>query len=166
MKNNPGSFYDLSNPSGSSVNDGINPESCSLSYISVDNVARVVASLGRGTMLKKTDIKSTYRVIPVHPADRLLLGNRMTMGMFLWTPDSPSRYIRSAPLIFTAVIDTVKWVVKQQEVQYLYHNLDDFITCRPPGTSGVRKYAQTLRVLWPVGHPSKRTSRKRLMCLL
>ena len=76
-RHSPGKWrliLDLSNPSGSSVNDGINPELCSLSYISVDDVARVVALLGRGTMLGKTNIKSAYRIIPVHPADRLLLG--------------------------------------------------------------------------------------------
>ena len=33
-------ILDLSNPLGSSVNGGINPELCSLSYIPVDDVAR------------------------------------------------------------------------------------------------------------------------------
>ena len=76
-RHSPGKWrliLDLSNPAGSSINDGIHPELCSLSYISVDDVARVVALLGRGTMLGKTDIKSAYRIIPVHPAYRLLLG--------------------------------------------------------------------------------------------
>ena len=120
---------DLSNPTGSSVNDGIHPELCSLSYISVDDVARVVALLGRGTMLGKTDIKSAYRIIPVHPADRLLLGMEWQGNIFVDTR------LPSAPLIFTAVADTLEWVVKQQGVQYLYHYLDDFITCGPPDTS-------------------------------
>ena len=48
----------LSGPSGSSVNDGISSELCSLSYISVDDISRVVAAMGRGTLLAKVDVKS------------------------------------------------------------------------------------------------------------
>ena len=87
-RHSPGKWrliLDLSNPSGTSVNDGIDLELCSLSYISVDEVARVVALLGRGTMLGKTDIKGTYRIIPVHPADRLLLGMEWQGNIFVDT---------------------------------------------------------------------------------
>ena len=135
-RHSPGKWrliLDLSNPSGSSINDGINPELCSLSFISVNDVARVVGILGRGTMLAKTDIKSAYRIIPVHPADRLLLGMEWQGNIFI---DTRLPFgLRSVPLIFTAIADTLEWVVKQQGVQYLYHYLDDFITCGPPGTS-------------------------------
>ena len=41
-------MVDLSSPAGSSVNDAIDPSSCSLIYISVDMVAKEVAQLGRG----------------------------------------------------------------------------------------------------------------------
>ena len=50
-------IVDLSSPKGSSVNDGISSDLCSLSYISIDDVSRVIASLGRGTLLAKIDIK-------------------------------------------------------------------------------------------------------------
>ena len=61
-------ILDLSSPHGRS---GIDKFLCSLSYILVDNVARQVVELGRGTKLAKMDIK---RLVPVHPQDRLLLG--------------------------------------------------------------------------------------------
>ena len=61
-------ILDLSSPHGFSVSDGINPEWCSLSHISVDDVAKVVAGLGRGTVLGKMDIKSAYRMILIYPA--------------------------------------------------------------------------------------------------
>ena len=38
---------DLSFPEGTSVNDGIESALCSLSYISVDDVAKIVTVLGR-----------------------------------------------------------------------------------------------------------------------
>ena len=49
--------------------------------MSVDDAARAVAKAGRGAFLAKADIKQAYRMVPVHPADRLLLG----MNRCLWT---------------------------------------------------------------------------------
>ena len=39
--------------------------------------------------------------------------------------------LRSAPKIFTAVADTLEWVVRAQGVRYVDHYLDDFITLGP-----------------------------------
>ena len=64
----------LSHPEGYSVNDGIDSGLSSLSYVSVDNLTEVVVQLGREAQLAKMDIKSAYRVAPVYPEDRLLLG--------------------------------------------------------------------------------------------
>ena len=47
---------------------------CSLSYTSVDAVVEKILDLGRNALLAKLDIKQAYRMIPVHPQDRLLLG--------------------------------------------------------------------------------------------
>ena len=62
-------IVDLSSPTGSSVNDGISKELCSLSYVSVDTIAKQIVSLGRGAMIAKMDVRSAYRLIPVHPCD-------------------------------------------------------------------------------------------------
>ena len=63
---------DLSFPPGKSVNDGIDPVLCSLSYTSVEQMAEVAVRLGMGARLAKIDIESAYRLIPVHPQDRPL----------------------------------------------------------------------------------------------
>ena len=63
---------DLSFPPKYSVSDGIEPTLCSLTYTSVDDVAEIIAELGVGSLLAKIDIESAYRLIPVHPQDRLL----------------------------------------------------------------------------------------------
>ena len=55
---------DLSFPLNQSVNDGIDPSLCFLSYITIEDVAAVVAHLGVGTLLVKVDIESTYRLVP------------------------------------------------------------------------------------------------------
>ena len=76
-KNKPGKWrliMDLSSPDGASINDSIEKDTCSLSYISVDMMADKTLALGVGALLAKIDIKQAYRMVPVHPEDRHLLG--------------------------------------------------------------------------------------------
>lgn len=76
-KSQPGKWrltIDLSHPKGGSVNDDINLALCSLTYTSVDEAANAIMELGPGTRLAKLDVQSAYRITPVHPADRCLLG--------------------------------------------------------------------------------------------
>ena len=70
----PGNGGDLSHPEGASVNEGIRLGLCTLKYTSVEPVASAARRLSQGTLLAKLDIKSAYRLVPVHPSDRLLLG--------------------------------------------------------------------------------------------
>uniref|UniRef100_A0A1X7V5R5 Reverse transcriptase domain-containing protein n=1 Tax=Amphimedon queenslandica TaxID=400682 RepID=A0A1X7V5R5_AMPQE len=70
----PGQWRMIMNPVGLSVNDGVDSALCLLEYMSVNRVAEVIADLGVSTLRAKIDIKSAYRMIPGHPADRPLLG--------------------------------------------------------------------------------------------
>ena len=60
-----------------SINDGIDTDRSSLSYASVDHLAALVVSTGRGGFLVKADIREAYRMVPVHPQDQHLLGGAM-----------------------------------------------------------------------------------------
>ena len=76
--------------------------------------------------MAKMDIKSAYRLIPVHPSDRPLLGMRWRDRLFL---DKTLPFgLRSAPKVFNAVADALQWVLQQRGVACIYHYLDDFIT--------------------------------------
>jgi len=125
-------IVDLSSPAGKSVNDGISVADSSLSYMSVDDVAKVVVQMGEGALLGKADVQSAYRIIPVHPEDRWLLGMQWQGRVFVDTylPFG----LRSAPIIFTAVADAPGWIVKAKGVRMLRHYLDDFITVGAPAT--------------------------------
>ena len=63
----------LSSHRAASVNDGIAPNLCSISYVSIDVAARKICELGTGAVMAKLDIQSAYRHILVHPDDRHLL---------------------------------------------------------------------------------------------
>lgn len=122
-------IVDLSYPAGRSVNDGISPELCSLRYVRVDDVVQQLLQLGPRALMAKLDIKSAYRIVPVHPDDRFLLGMQWDDQVYI---DAALPFgLRSAPKIFNALADALEWIVRSHGVQHLWHYLDDFITCGP-----------------------------------
>ena len=123
---------DLSYPSGSSVNDGIDPSHCSLRYTSVEEVAEAAAHLGRSTLLAKVDIEAAYRLMPVHSDDRWLLGRKWEDRLYV-DPMLPFGLCSSAK-IFNAIADALEWRLKAIGVRYVYHYLDDFTVLGAPGT--------------------------------
>ena len=64
----------LSAPAGRSVNNGIHPGDFSLHCYSVDDTVAILLHLGKGTLMAKINLKSEFRMIPVHRADWDLLG--------------------------------------------------------------------------------------------
>ena len=143
---------DLSSPRGQSVNDGIAPRLCSLRYVTVDEIAAVAAALGRGTLIAKLDIQSAYRIVPVHPDDRQLLGVRWQGNMYV---DAMLPFgLRSAPKIFTAIADALEWVIRRRGVQHVWHYIDDFIMCGPAAsTECARALDTSLAVCRQLGVP-------------
>ena len=63
-------IVDLSSPRGSSINDGIKEDLAFIAYVSVDTAINRILQWGPGTILAKTDVKSAFRIVPVHPSDR------------------------------------------------------------------------------------------------
>lgn len=130
--NKPGKWrliVDLSHPEGKSVNDGISPDLCSLHYLKVDEVARRLLKLGPGALMAKLDIRSAYRMVPVHPDDRWLLG--MQWQGLIYVDAALPFGLRSAPKIFNAVADALEWIVRRCGVSDVWHYLDDFFLCGP-----------------------------------
>lgn len=143
---------DLSFPHGRSVNDGIDPDLCSLSYITVDAVADRIRQLGVGTMMAKVDIESAYRLIPVHPDDRPLQAVQWEGKLFV---DSRLPFgLRSAPKIFNAVADALCWHLVMCGVEWVLHYLDDYIVLGAPDSPECQEALATLiRVCGILGVP-------------
>ncbi len=126
-------IVDLSSPANASVNDGIDKDMSSISYITTDNIVDPILGLGRGMLMAKADITQAYRIVPVHPDDRHLLGVQW-QGEVLVDKVLPFR-LRSAPIIFTAIADALQWIMVNHGVSNVAHYLDDFITWGPPGAA-------------------------------
>jgi len=103
-------IIDLLHPRRHSVNDHIPKPLYILSNITVDDAVKAIMGLSPHTLMTKVDIKSAFRLLPVHPADRNLLvmewGNHIALSTqilqcfdILLTLDCPAkRYITYSPL--------------------------------------------------------------------
>ena len=96
----------------------------------VDDIAAVLAQLGKGALLAKVDIESAYRLIPVHPHDRPLQAVRWDGNIYI-DPMLPFG-LRSAAKIFNAVADALHWYLHQSGIPLVCHYLDDFVIIGPP----------------------------------
>ena len=133
----------LSYPKGSSVNDSIDSRLCSLEYITVEQVAKKAFSLGKGSLIAKIDIKAAYRIIPVSPHDCPFLGMKRNHGIYV---DGMLPFgVRSAPKIFNAVADAIEWCVAKENVDNIYHYLDDFAVVGPPNSEDCAISLQKLK---------------------
>jgi hypothetical protein len=136
LKKTPGAWrliVDFSSPEGFSVNDGIEDHLGTPQYMSVENALDIARQLGRGCLLAKMDIKKAYRMIPVHPDDRPLLGMQWQDQLYL---DATLPFgLRSAPKIFTAVADAAEWIARSAGIQWVGHYLDDFLLAGRPNST-------------------------------
>ena len=134
-KRQPGKWrpiVDLFHPKGHSVNDGIPAHLCSLQYVTIDEAIKGIIQSGQGTLLAKIDVKSAFRLLPVHPVDRHLLGMEWQRGAYIDT--CLSFGLRSAPKLFNVLTELLSWTAKQNNVSFLIHYLDDFLTMGPPSS--------------------------------
>ena len=126
----PGKFrliVDLSAPKGQSVNDGISQELFLLNYTSVDEATELVMACGKGALMAKLDLRSAYRMVPVHPDDQVLLGLKWNSNCYI---DQALPFgLRSAPKIFTVVADGLTWALIRSGISNVLHYLDDFFFC-------------------------------------
>ena len=119
-------------PEQPELNDGIPKSLCSLKYPSVDNALHYIRSFGPGTLLLKVDLKSAYRIVPVHPLDRHLLG--LCWEDRIYVDQALPFGLRSSPLLFTAVADAIGWVLMRSGITCQIHYLDDFLFFFPPSS--------------------------------
>jgi Reverse transcriptase (RNA-dependent DNA polymerase). len=118
-------IFDLSSPTGTSVNEGIEPHFGELKYGTFDAALAELARLGRGTRMLKRDLKAAFRHIPVCAEDHHLLvfewNGNWYVDMFL--PFG----LRTAPFIFNLFAEALHWIMEDYHGWVLHHYLDDFI---------------------------------------
>ena len=127
-------IHDLSWPPGESINDFIDVDESSVTYMSVDDVTTKLKSYGPGSYMATLDLADAYKSIRVRPEDWHLLGA-------VWITDTGDKQyyfdqtlpfgLRSSAKIFTEFAKALKYVMIQNGASHVEQYLDDFITCAP-----------------------------------
>ena len=92
----------------------------------ISDAIAMIKSIGRGSYLSKTDIKSAFRIIPIHPDDYHLLGMKWNNSYFFdrCLPMGCS----SSCAIFEAFSTSLEWLAKHfLGASGVLHILDDFL---------------------------------------
>ena len=117
-------------PSRESVNDGIHVSDFPLRYSTVYDAIDSVMQLG------KIDIKSAFRLCPVHPADHHL----RWQARFYFDRVLPFG-LRSAPFISSCLDGAIEWIATQHGVHPI---LDAFFLACAPSSSHCHHNIKTL----------------------
>ena len=125
----PGEFrliHHLSFPYGDSINTFIPPEFSSVQYATVDDAINIIKFLGKGCVLAKTDVRSAFRIIPVHPSDHPLLGLQWR-GQWYYDHCLPMGCSSSCKT-FERLNTAMEWIARNKlGIPHILHILDDFL---------------------------------------
>ncbi|XP_077775069.1 uncharacterized protein LOC144325502 [Podarcis muralis] len=135
-KKAPGEFrliHNLSHPRGTSVNDVIPPELCSVRYASLDHAIKMIRKFGPGALLAKCDIESAFRLLPIHPADFWLLGFQFEGGFYFDKAMPMGCSVACAA--FERFSSFLEWALRARTgLDGVTHYLDDFLVASASNT--------------------------------
>lgn len=112
--------------SGDSVNSGIPSAAKSVSYASFDEAVTMMIDADGNCVLVKTDIQEAFRLLPVHPDDRHLLGFIFKSKFYF---DKCLAFgLASSCKIFERFSAAIQWIAMQRlAIPRVTHLLDDFL---------------------------------------
>ena len=144
---------DLSSPRGFSINDGIPDAEASVEFNNFDSAVNIVAELGKGALMAKLDIKSAFRICPVHPDDWHLLGFSLD-GLFFVDLCLPFG-LRSSVNRFTSLAGNLLWIMKNNlKIHSCTNYLDDYFLAGAAMSDDCQKHmTATSRLFTKLGVP-------------
>ena len=125
----PGEFrmiHNLSYPEGSSVNDYIPAEFATVQYATIQDAISFITSAHSIVFMAKVDIEAAFRIIPVAPCDRPLLGFRWR-DLYYMDAVLPMG-CSSSCAIFESFSTALEWIaMRTLGATKVIHVLDDFL---------------------------------------
>ncbi|XP_071138811.1 uncharacterized protein [Mytilus edulis] len=115
----------------SSVNDLINKEDFSLSYIKIDDAIKIIKEYGFASRCCKLDVYNAFKLIPIHPSLWHLYGFKWENMYYFYTRLAFG--CRSSPKIFDNLSIAMCWILHNNYgINTVLHLLDDFLTIDRP----------------------------------
>jgi len=144
-------IFHLSFPNGLSVNDSIPKLECKLG--SFDSALEKINQAGPGTLLAKVDIKSAFRLIPVHNDD---IHNLCFQWQGKYYVDCCLPFgMRSSPPLWERAARLLHWMFSHHlNIPLIEHYVDDFLFILPTTTDQARiKLQQIIALCNDLGVP-------------
>ena len=124
-------IMDLSQPRGSSINDGIDKEEFTVQYSHFDEATDIVHKMGTDCLMSKIDVQHAFRLLPVKQSQWHLLAIRW-LNLYYINTRLPFG-LRSAPNIFNKFADLICWILHNNtQIQNIIHYSDDYFNGSPP----------------------------------
>lgn len=121
----------LSAPEGSSVNDGIPKEFCSVQYQNIDDAVALVKRFGKGCLLSKCDLENAFRMIPISPVDFEL--QAFCIDNLYYYDKTLTQGLSYSCALFETFSTSLHWMAETKlKIPGLAHVLDDFLLVGPP----------------------------------
>ena len=141
--------HNLSWPSGpisDSVNSGIDREFSRVEYETLDTCIAIVAKIGVGCIMSKSDVKNAFRILKVNKADYRFTGFSFD-GNIYWDKNLPFGLSVSCQA-FEELSTAIQWILKNKlNVQYVSHILDDFMFFGKPHSNQCHNSLQSFLLL-------------------
>lgn len=136
-------ILDLSAPHNDnvvSVNELIDKDLCSMTYVKIDDAIKIITKYGKGTKLCKFDIQNAFKICPVLPSQWPLFCFKWEAYYYVYVRLSFG--CRSSPKIFDNLSSAVCFIAEHNyNVRHILHLLDDFLTIDPPNFDAERTMA-------------------------
>ena len=136
-------ILDLSAPHNDhdiSINGLIDGDTCSMSYIEIDDVIKIKTQYGKSTLLCKYDISDAIKIIPVKSDQWPLFCMKWKSSYYYYVRLSFG--CRLSPIIFDTLSRVICYIAeKNYKIKHILHLLDDFLTIDPPNYTAERTMA-------------------------
>ena len=140
----------LSYPRGNSVNSFIPKQFASVQYATFEDAVNLCIAQGKGCFMSKSDLKSAFRHLPIHPDDIHLLGFQAFDKFFI---DARLPFgLASAPALFERVSKAIHWIVERDSGK-IVHYLDDYFFCNKEEDLCTRDFKRFQQVCEHIGMP-------------
>ena len=139
-------IHHLSYPKGNSVNSFIDDKYCTVQYTSFDTALSMLSKLGKGAMAARLDIKSAFRLLPIHPSEFELLGYKIQEFYFV-DKCLPFGCSISCSL-FEKLSTFMEWELKHRTgTENVVHYLDDFLVAGKADTDECSQLMDSYRYM-------------------
>ena len=124
-------IHNLSHPfGGASINEGISREEYIMQRF--EQAIAAIRRLGRGCWLSKFDVRAAFKLVPVRPEDRPLLG-LCWQGEFYFEVVLPFG-LRTSGYRWEEFAVALNFLARQTlGIELVFHYVDDFLFVAPPG---------------------------------